>query len=98
MHCSTLAHHSVPQVYIINMVNEKFLIQLQDKIGYRFKDATLLDLALTAPGVEGKKEGNKEEQDLYNGNRKLAQLGDSLLPLVVRKKALYDEEASLSIF
>jgi hypothetical protein len=55
-----------------------------------------LEKALTAPGAEGDKKGNKEERDKYEGNRKLAQMGDSLIPLVVRKKALYEEEASRS--
>jgi dsRNA-specific ribonuclease len=78
------------------MVNEGYLIRLQDNIGYRFTDAALLDLALTAAGAEGKKDGDQQERDKYDGNRKLAQLGDSLLPLVVRKKALREEKASRS--
>ena len=34
-------------------------------------------------GVEGSKFGSEEEEKRYEGNRALAQLGDSLIPLVV---------------
>jgi len=80
------------------MANEGYLIRLQDKIGYRFKDVALLDLALTAAGAEGDKEGDKIEREKYDGNRKLAQLGDSLLQFIVLHKALYEENAERSKF
>jgi dsRNA-specific ribonuclease len=78
------------------MANEGYLIRLQDLINYRFNDITLLELALTAPGAEGDKKGNKAERDKYDGNRKLAQLGDSILQIIVLYKTLFEEDAERS--
>ncbi len=78
------------------MANEGYIIRLQDQIGYRFNDITLLERALTAPGVEGEKEGLKEERSKYEGNRKLAQLGDSILHLIVLQRALFEEDSERS--
>jgi dsRNA-specific ribonuclease len=78
------------------MANEGYLIQLQGQIDYTFKDVTFRERALTAPGVEGDKEGNRVERDKYDGNRKLAQLGESILQLIVLDKSLYEEEAERS--
>jgi dsRNA-specific ribonuclease len=80
------------------MANEGYLIRLQDQIGYSFDNVSLLDLALTAAGAEGNKEGNKTERERYDGNRKLALLGDSLLQFIVLHKALYEEYAERSKF
>lgn len=78
------------------MTYEEYLVWLQGSFGYRFNDISLLKKALTAPGAEGNKNGTKEERDKYEGNRKQAQMGGSLIPLVVRKKTLYEEDASRS--
>jgi dsRNA-specific ribonuclease len=78
------------------MIDEGYLMWLQGFFSYRFRNPSLLEKALTAPGAEGNKTGTKEEKDKYEGNRKLAQIGDSLIPLVVRKKVLYEEDASRS--
>lgn len=78
------------------MTNEEYLMWLQNYFGYRFKNLSLLQKALTAPGAEGDKEGTKDEKDKYEGNRKLAQMGDSLIPVIIRKKALYIEDGSRS--
>jgi dsRNA-specific ribonuclease len=79
------------------MANEGYLIQLQGQIDYTFKDVAFLERALTAPGVEGDKVGNRVERDKYDGNRKLAQLGESILQLIVLDKSLYEEEAERSM-
>lgn len=66
------------------MFSDKYLIQLQENISYRFSDIFLLEKALTTAGAEGDKESqNSEERDRYDGNRKLANIGDKLLQLVV---------------
>ncbi|KAH6691805.1 ribonuclease III domain-containing protein [Leptodontidium sp. MPI-SDFR-AT-0119] len=66
------------------MFPEKYLIQLQENIGYMFSDIFLLEKALTTAGAEGNKESpNSEERDKYDGNRKLANIGDKLLQLIV---------------
>lgn len=78
------------------MTDQTYLNWLQNYMGYRFRNGSLLEKALTAPGAEGNKEGTKEEKDKYDGNRNQAQLGDSLIPLVVRQKALYEEDGSRS--
>ncbi len=50
-------------------------------IGYTFNRIEYLEQALTAAGAE---------EENYDGNRKLAQLGESLLHCVVLDKALTD--------
>jgi dsRNA-specific ribonuclease len=67
------------------------LFTLQEAIGYQFNNISLLEKALTAPGAEGVKKGSPEEHDLYNGNRKLAALGDSILLLVARTRSASNE-------
>ncbi|EPE34260.1 RNase III [Glarea lozoyensis ATCC 20868] len=66
------------------MFSDKYLIQLQDSVGYRFNDVYLLEKSLTTAGAEGDKESeDSQERDRYDGNRKLANVGDKLLQLVV---------------
>ena len=72
------------------------LLQIQLFTHYMFTDILLLKKALTAPGAEGDKEGSQDEQDKYEGNRKLAQIGKPLYQLVVRERVLV-EGASRSI-
>lgn len=78
------------------MANDGYITRLQDQIDYKFNDVALLERALTAPGAEGNKEGDMVERDKYDGNRKLAQLGDSILQLIVLFKSLYEEDAERS--
>jgi dsRNA-specific ribonuclease len=78
------------------MANDEYFTQLQNRIGYKFKDVSVLERALIAPGAEGNKEGDNVEREKYDGNRKLAKLGDSILHLIVVFKSLYEEEAELS--
>jgi dsRNA-specific ribonuclease len=52
------------------MAEENSILKLQEKIDYRFKKPVLLQTALLAAGA------NKQN---YDGNRKLAQLGESML-------------------
>jgi dsRNA-specific ribonuclease len=80
------------------MISEEYLVWLQSYFGHQFRNRSLLEKALTAPGAEGNKTGTKEERDKYEGNRKLAQMGGSLISLVVRKKAFYEEGVSRSKF
>ena len=56
------------------MANETVVLQLQEHIGYSFKKPSLLQLALTAAGAE---------ETNYDGNRRLAQLGESLITAVL---------------
>lgn len=53
-----------------------------------FSDLSILDKALTAPGAEGDKEGDPDERIKYDGNRKLAQIGNPLLQLAVKRLVL----------
>ncbi|CZT52839.1 uncharacterized protein RSE6_14220 [Rhynchosporium secalis] len=76
------------------MTDEEFLTWLQDIIGYVFRNKNLLQTTLISPGFEGSKVGSKEEVKRYEGNRTAAQLGDSLIPLVVRHQVLLVEGAS----
>lgn len=80
-----------------NMADKGYFKKLEHDLNYIFRRISLLDRALTAPGAEGDKMGTKEEQEKYDGNRKQAQLGISLLSLAVRQKVLIEEDASLSI-
>ena len=66
------------------------LLQSQLFINYVFTDILLLKKALTAPGAEGDKEGSQDEQDKYEGNRKLASIGKPLYELIVREKILVE--------
>jgi hypothetical protein len=59
------------------------LLQLQRFLKYEFTDTSQLEKALTAPGAEGDKDGNLEEKDPYEGNRKLAQIGNPLHQLEI---------------
>ena len=75
--------------------------QLESNIDYSFTNRFLLELALTAPGAEGNKEGTDNEKVKYEGNRLLARLGKSLLPLFIERRALseraYGKGMSLSV-
>ncbi|OBT71262.1 hypothetical protein VF21_09928 [Pseudogymnoascus sp. 05NY08] len=48
----------------------------------------MLDKALTAPGAEGDKEGDPDERIKYEGNQNLAQIGNPLLQLAVKRLVL----------
>lgn len=67
---------------------EDHLLNLQCLLDYRFKDFLLLQKALTAPGAEGNKAGNPEEQSQYDGNRNLAHVGNHLYRLSVAQRVL----------
>ena len=79
------------------MTDEEFLTWLQSSINYVFHQYCLLQTILITPGFEGSKVGSKEEEKKYEGNRILAQLGDSLIPLVVRHQMLLVDGASRSM-
>ncbi|KAM0172089.1 hypothetical protein ACHAPC_010871 [Botrytis cinerea] len=67
--------------------------RLEKNINYQFTNRLLLHKALTAPGAEGSKEGNEEERQQYEGNRKLAKKGENLIQSVLKmKEALGEEE------
>jgi dsRNA-specific ribonuclease len=61
------------------MAFDEYLCRLQVKIGHPFTTIELLEQALTAAGAE---------EENYDGNRKLAQMGEILLECVVVDKAL----------
>ena len=61
------------------MADDEYLCRLQLKIGYTFTDVSHLVQALTAAGAE---------EENYDGNRKLAQLGESVMQCIVLDKAL----------
>lgn len=54
------------------------LAEVQDIVEYRFRSISLLMLALTAAGADDK---------IYDGNRKMAQLGESLIELLLAENA-----------
>lgn len=54
--------------------------QAQDLIGYRFQDKTLLIEAFHAPGSGL---GKLNDRSVSDGNRRLAQLGDSVIKTVI---------------
>ena len=54
------------------------LTELQDIVEYRFRSISLLLLALTAAGADDR---------IYDGNRKMAQLGESLIELLLAENA-----------
>jgi hypothetical protein len=64
---------------------------LESVIDYDFTNHSSLETALTAPGAEGDKEGTEEEKVKYEGSRTLAQLGRTLLQLVIDRRALSEE-------
>jgi dsRNA-specific ribonuclease len=74
------------------MTSSEYIARLEGIIDYKFRDHSLIHKALTAPGAEGNKRGNKEERHQYEGNRMLAKVGESLIQLVVRKRELFEEE------
>jgi hypothetical protein len=76
------------------MTDEQFLAWLQSGIGYEFHVYHSLQKTLITPGFEGSKVGSAEEKLKYEGNRISAQLGDSLIPLVVRHQMLIINGAS----
>lgn len=76
------------------MTDEEFLTWLQSSIGYTFRDNYLLQTTLITPGFEGCKDGSEEQKKKYEGNRIPAQLGDSLIPLVVRHQLLVVDGSS----
>ena len=54
------------------------LTEVQDIVQYRFRSISLLLLALTAAGADDR---------IYDGNRKMAQLGESLIELLLAENA-----------
>ncbi len=62
------------------------MIELEEKIGYNFKDKILLRTALTHSSYANESRGE------YKSNERLEFLGDSVLSLVVSKK-LYNENS-----
>lgn len=73
------------------MTDEEFLTWLQSRVQYVFREYFWLQTALITPGYDGIKDGSEEEVKKYEGNRPLAQLGDSLIPLIVRQEVLFVE-------
>lgn len=79
------------------MLSDKYLIQLQKDIGHMFSDIFLLEKALTTAGAEGDKESqNCEKRHRYDGNCKLANIGDKLLQLVVMVNVLSEGDKQRS--
>lgn len=60
------------------MATTQGLTEVQDLIAYQFQSIPLLILALTAAGADDK---------VYDGNRKLAQLGEALIELLLTENA-----------
>ncbi len=60
------------------MAMTRGLAEVQDVVEYRFRSISLLVLALTAAGADEK---------VYDGNRKMAQLGESLIELLLAENA-----------
>jgi dsRNA-specific ribonuclease len=61
------------------MAHDEYLWRLQLKIGYNFRNISHLEQALTAAGAE---------EENYDGNRKLAQLGEAVMQCIGVDKAL----------
>jgi ribonuclease-3 len=59
------------------------LAQLQEALGYRFRDRALLELALTHPSVVSERSGGRQD------NQRLEFLGDAVLGLILSRE-LYD--------
>ena len=75
------------------MADLDYILQLESIVNYKFANRLLIYRALTAPGAEGSKEGNEEERQQYEGNRKLAKVGENLIQSVLKmKEALGEEE------
>lgn len=62
----------------INMATIEGLSEVQAIVEYNFRSINLLALALTAAGADDK---------IYDGNRKMAQLGESLVELLLADDA-----------
>ncbi|TGO41116.1 hypothetical protein BHYA_0026g00220 [Botrytis hyacinthi] len=80
------------------MTDEEFLTWLQNSIDYMFREHDLLQSALITPGFTGDKVGDWEERKEYEGNRTLAHIGDSIVPLVIRHKLLLIDGVSRGMF
>ncbi|TGO63293.1 hypothetical protein BCON_0014g00780 [Botryotinia convoluta] len=79
------------------MTDEEFLTWLQSSIDYMFRKYDLLQSALITPGFTGDKVGDWEEKKEYEGNRTLAHIGDSIVPLVIRHKLLLVDGMSRAV-
>ncbi|KAF7935381.1 uncharacterized protein EAE97_008288 [Botrytis byssoidea] len=79
------------------MTDEDFLTWLQNSIDYMFRKYDLLQSALITPGFTGDKVGDREEKKEYEGNRTLAHIGDSIVPLVIRHKLLLIDGVSRAV-
>jgi ribonuclease III len=66
----------------------KELTKLQKRIGYTFKQGTLLELAVTHPSVLN------ENPDITESNQRLEFLGDAVLQLIISEEIyrLYPQE------
>lgn len=80
------------------MTDQEYLIWLQSSIDYMFREHDLLQSALVTPGFTGDKVGDWEEKKEYEGNRTLAHIGDSIVPLVIRHKILLVDGMSRGMF
>ncbi|KAK8900818.1 hypothetical protein QC760_010582 [Botrytis cinerea] len=74
------------------MADLDYILQLESIVNYKFANRLLIYRALTAPGAEGSKEGNEEERQQYEGNRKLAKVGENLIQSVLKMKEALGEE------
>lgn len=63
------------------------LFHFERSIHYKFSNSLLLHNAFTAPGAEGAKDGTRDEQELYDGNRTLAKVGDYVHRFIVARRA-----------
>ncbi|KAF7944430.1 hypothetical protein EAE96_010824 [Botrytis aclada] len=79
------------------MTDDEFLTWLQSSIDYMFRKYELLQRALITPGFAGDKLGDWEEKKEYEGNRTLAHIGDSIVPLVIRHKLLLVDGMSRAV-
>ncbi|KAF7945587.1 hypothetical protein EAE96_010354 [Botrytis aclada] len=74
------------------MADLDYILQLESIVNYKFANRLLIYRALTAPGAEGNKEGNNEERQQYEGNRKLAKVGENLIQSVLKMKEALGKE------
>ncbi|KAF7920912.1 hypothetical protein EAE99_007764 [Botrytis elliptica] len=74
------------------MADLDYISQLESIVNYKFANRLLIYKALTAPGAEGSKEGNEEERQQYDGNRKLSKVGENLIQSVLKMKEALGEE------
>ncbi|KAF5871137.1 putative ribonuclease iii protein [Botrytis fragariae] len=79
------------------MTDEQYLKWLQSSIDYMFCKYDLLQSALITPGFTGDKVGDWEKKNEYEGNRTLAHIGDSIVPLVIRHKLLLVDGMSRAV-